>query len=190
MSPFGRIGPSLNTQQFFVQSDGFTPYGKKEISNSHFIIKRLLRIYPVYYLSLLFGLLIYSLRSYYETGYIFANFSKFNFVDIILSLTGGYAFVGKWGGPFVATSWFVALIITMYILFPFLSCKINKRPFYSICVLLLISSFSRIILYRYGFLNRPLDWFPLCRIFEFSLGISLLLFYQKSYLNFINHQDF
>lgn len=155
-------------------------YGKKKTSYSQFIIKRLIRIYPVYYLCLLFGLLIYSIRSYYETGHIFANFSKLGIVDIALSVTGGYAFVGRWGGPFIATSWFIALIITMYIFFPLLSREINKRPLFSICVLLLVSFFSRIIIGHCGFLHRPLDWFPLCRIFEFSLGIYLAIILPKT----------
>jgi peptidoglycan/LPS O-acetylase OafA/YrhL len=161
-------------------------YGKKNINYLQFIVKRILRIYPVYYMSLLFGIVIYSIHSYNDTGHIFANFSKFDIGDIILSLTGGYAFVGKWGGPFVTTSWFVSLIITMYIFFPFLSGEIKKRPFVSISVLFLISVLSRLILGRYVILpTRPLDWFPLCRIFEFSLGIYLAIILPNNSYNFL-----
>jgi peptidoglycan/LPS O-acetylase OafA/YrhL len=161
-------------------------YGKQNINYLQFITKRILRIFPVYYLSLLFGIVVYSIHSYHDTGHIFANFSKFGVGDIILSITGGYAFVGKWGGPFVATSWFVSLIMTMYIFFPFLSSKIKKHPLIAISILLLISALSRLILGKYGVLpTRPLDWFPLCRIFEFSLGIYLAIILPKNSYNFL-----
>lgn len=160
-------------------------YSKKNIGFLRFIFKRILRIYPVYYLSLLFGLVIYSIQSYQDTGHIIASFSKFGIVDILLCITGGYAFVGRWAGPFVGTSWFILLIITMYMIYPFLSCVIRRHPVVSICILLLISTLSRLLLGSYEVLpKRPLDWFPLCRIFEFSLGIYLADILPKNFSRF------
>jgi peptidoglycan/LPS O-acetylase OafA/YrhL len=149
-------------------------YGNKDIRSSRFIFKRILRIYPVYYLSLLFGIAVYAIRSYYETGHVLTNFSTLNTGDVFLSLTAGYAFVGKWGGPFVKTSWFIPLIMTMYVFFPFLSREIKKRPMAAVMILLIISAESRLILgYSEVLPKRPLDWFPICRVFEFSLGVYL-----------------
>jgi peptidoglycan/LPS O-acetylase OafA/YrhL len=159
-------------------------YGQKHIKYIQFIVKRCLRIYPVYYMSLPIGIVIFFLRSYYDTGHWLESFSKLGIGDIVLTVSGGYAFAGQWGGPFVATSWFIALIMTMYLLFPFLSRAIKKRPASSFCLLLLISFLSRFILGRYDILpQRPLDWFPLCRIFEFSLGIYLAILLPKRWFN-------
>jgi len=150
-------------------------YRGESIDYPLFMVKRCLRIYPVYYLSLAGGLLLYALNSYSDTGSLLSYFSTLGFGDVLLSITGFYPFAGKWGGPFVKTSWFIGLIMSMYLLFPLLSHLIKKHPHISICALLLVSTLSRIILGRYGVLPmRPLDWFPLCRVFEFSLGIYLI----------------
>jgi peptidoglycan/LPS O-acetylase OafA/YrhL len=140
-------------------------YGSTATAYGEFVAKRILRIYPIYYLSLLLGVGIYAAR---------ADLSKLGWADIPLSLTGFYAFAGKWGGPFVATSWYVGLIMVMYLLFPLLSRWIKKRPLVSLFTLLLVSVASRLLLGACEVLpNRPLDWFPLCRVFEFSLGIYI-----------------
>jgi len=160
-------------------------YGNKDIRPSQFIVKRILRIYPVYYLSLLFGIVVFAIRSYYETGHVLTNFSAFNIGDVILSLTAGYAFVGEWGGPFVKTSWFIPLIMTLYVFFPFLSREIKKRPIVSVIIVLMISSLTRLIVGHYDVLpKRPLDWFPFCRVFEFSLGIFLAIYVPKELFRF------
>lgn len=118
---------------------------------------------------------LYALRSYRETGSLLANFSTLRSGDILLAMTGFYAFAGKWGGPFVKTSWFIGLIMTMYLLFPLLSFFIRKRPHLSIGILFLISAVCRITLGMSDLLpERPLDWFPFCRIFEFSLGVYFI----------------
>jgi len=150
-------------------------YGGKEIKYSIFMFKRFLRIYPIYYLSLIFSFFIFLLYSYDKTGSILTNISQLSVRDVFFSLTGSYAFAGEWGGPFIATSWFVALIMVLYLFFPFLSRQIKKYPHISILSLLVISSVFRIILGSYEILpKRPLDWFPLCRLFEFSFGIYLV----------------
>ncbi len=153
-------------------------YGNNRGNYFAFICKRCLKIYPIYYLSLLLGIGVYLLHSYHNSGMWFVDFKQFGLLDVICSLTGGYAFVGRWGGPFVATSWFVGLIVILYCFFPFLSSQIRRRPFISFIILLAISSASRYILGRFGILpTRPLEWFPLCRVFEFSVGIYLAVLF-------------
>jgi peptidoglycan/LPS O-acetylase OafA/YrhL len=156
-------------------------YGNGKYKYLQFLTKRFSRIYPIYYISLLFGIAVYCLRSWYFTGNLLSSFSRLKIEDIILSITGSYAFVGKWGGPFNDASWYIALIISMYILFPFLSVQIKRKPRLSIAILFLISFVSRSILGVYKILPyRPLDWFPLCRIFEFSLGIYLAVILHRA----------
>lgn len=165
-------------------------YRHRKISYFDFIIRRFLRIYSVYYMSLIIGVTVYLFLNHKEGGPLFSTLSNFGLRDIILSLTGFYAFAGKWGGPFIATSWFIGLIITMYLAYPILAKMIRKKPATSIAILLLVSVLSRLILGKYEILPaRPLDWFPLCRIFEFSLGIYLVTALKKDYwsvLNFVN----
>jgi peptidoglycan/LPS O-acetylase OafA/YrhL len=150
-------------------------YGHKSIDYPQFLAKRFLRIYPAYYLSIIFGFGVYCLRSQQEQGSIGAGLAKLGLGDLLLSLTGAYAFVGRWGGPFVGTSWFVALIMSMYLIFPLLRQAMQRWPHETIALLMGISILSRLLLGQYDFLPmRPLDWFPLCRIGEFGLGMYLV----------------
>ena len=147
-------------------------YGAKDFRYLDFLLNRCLRIYPIYYMALLVGLSVHACSIYTQTGTIHSLLAPLGFSDLILSITGFYAFVGKWGGPFIGASWFVGLIIVMYMIYPLLSRAITKTPHVTIILLLVISMLYRLLLGRYGlFLYRPLDWFPLCRVFEFSLGI-------------------
>jgi peptidoglycan/LPS O-acetylase OafA/YrhL len=149
-------------------------YGANSFRYRDFLLKRCLRIYPVYYIALFIGLSVCVCSAYLQTGTIRSLFSTFGPSDPILSVTGFYAFAGRWGGPFMPASWFVGLIMVMYMIYPIVSRAIARTPHVTIVVLLLISLLFRLLLGRYFFLllpTRPLDWFPLCRVFEFSLGI-------------------
>lgn len=146
-------------------------YRYKDISYRRFMVGRILRIYPTYWLSLVFGVLVYLIASH-------INGSPPNLGDqigsLVCSVIGFCAFIGQWGGPFVPTGWFIGLIISLYILYPFISRGIKQRPHKVILILLLISVVSRLIVGHYDILpDRALDWFPLCRVFEFGLGIYL-----------------
>jgi peptidoglycan/LPS O-acetylase OafA/YrhL len=150
-------------------------YGRKPINYPQFLMKRVLRIYPAYYLTAIVGLAVYCLRSRHELGTITAGLAQLNVTDLFLGVTGTYAFAGKWGGPFVGTSWFIGLIMSMYLLFPLLSRWIKPHPHSTIGILLAISLLSRLLLGQSDLLpERPLDWFPLSRLFEFGLGMYLV----------------
>lgn len=54
-------------------------------------------------------------------------------------------------------------------------------------ILGLISVASRLTLGRYELLpRRPLDWFPLCRVFEFGLGVYLARQIPPGFWNMLN----
>jgi peptidoglycan/LPS O-acetylase OafA/YrhL len=150
-------------------------YGRKSINYPEFLAKRVLRIYPAYYLTVIFGFAVYCLRSQHELGTIAAGLAKLDLTDLFLGVTATYAFAGEWGGPFVGTSWFIGLIMTMYLLFPLLSRGIKTHPHSTIGALFVVSALSRWLLGQSDLLpERPLDWFPLCRLFEFALGLYLV----------------
>ena len=150
-----------------------------------FIRKRILRLYPTYILSLLIGIIIYIYLNQFEL--LPATYRSLSILDLLCSLTASYVFFGKWGGPFVSTSWFLGVIFSLYLFYPYIASKIRKYPHISITILLLISSLSRFALGKYDLLpHRPLDWFPLCRFFEFGLGIYLANFLREESLKVIN----
>jgi len=106
-------------------------YSNMNISYYNFILKRFYRIYPIYYMSIILSIFILIIKNYYFTGILSIPFQSFNISNIVLSITGFYAFAGKWGGPFVGTSWFIGVIISMYLLYPVISILIKKWPHYS-----------------------------------------------------------
>jgi peptidoglycan/LPS O-acetylase OafA/YrhL len=160
------------------------------IQYSTFILKRTLRLYPIYYLSTIFGIILYFLKSYQDGNTIYEATANFSLYDIILNITGSYAFVGKWGGPFVGTSWFIALIMTLYLIFPKLCSALRKKPIFILFTTFIISFISRILIGNFDILpNRPLDWFPLCRVFEFTLGIFIADQIEEKFLKVFDGFD-
>ena len=160
-------------------------YKHYEIQYLSFIRKRILRLYPTYYMSLFLGIMVYCYLNYFN--FLPDNYKHLSIIDFICSLTSSYVFFGKWGGPFVSTSWFIGVIVSLYLFYPYIASKIRKYPHISILILLLISSLSRYALGKYELLpHRPLDWFPLCRIFEFGLGIYLANILQEGSMKVIN----
>jgi len=149
-------------------------YGDRPLRTGDFLAKRVVRIYPIYWMSLVIGVGAAMLRSWLRTGQLFAGFPKLHAADITLGLTGTYAFVGRWGGPFNGVAWFVGLIMSLYLLFPLLHRFFRRSPHLSILGLAALSAGTRYLVGRYSLLPlRPLDWFPICRVFEFGLGMYL-----------------
>ena len=130
-----------------------------------FILKRLKRIYPVYIVCFFFSLTYFLISTSF-------NCKICNLKNFILGISGFQAFFGEWGGPILRTGWFIGLIICLYLFFPLISNLIKKKPYLILLLTFIISFFSRLLLGKYDLLpNRALDWFPLSRLFEFSLGI-------------------
>lgn len=145
-------------------------YTSDNIRYWDFIKKRILRIYPVYYLILAGAILAYVYRDHLGLG----PGGDLSFWDIPLALTGTYAIFGRWGGPFVGTSWFLCIIMSLYLAYPFLVRGFEKKPRQTLAILFAVSVGSRFLLGQVPLLPlRPHDWFLLCRIFEFGLGIYL-----------------
>lgn len=190
----GGVGVSL----FLILSGllaGLTEAGRKS-RYGEYLLKKILRIYPLYWLAVISSFLLFQLAEdqLLKPGNWFPSGPG---TDLLGSLTGFYSWLGLWGGPYNPPSWFIALIMVLYALFPLLAWTITRRPHLSLLVLLAISIGSRLYLGRYGlpfgeshfwdgaveytyrqfgFMpGRPTDWFPLCRVFEFGLGSYLAL---------------
>lgn len=130
-----------------------------------FIIGRLCRIYPAYWCSLVLFLAGYAITS---------RLTHMGPKNIILSITGMYAFVGEWGGPINNAYWFIGLIVVLYLLYPLTRDMIQKHSYVALFILLIVSVLSRWYLGTIEGSTRMVDWFPLCRIFEFGLGVFIV----------------
>ncbi|MFH1366796.1 MAG: acyltransferase family protein [Patescibacteria group bacterium] len=147
-------------------------YQGKKINFREFIFKRLFRIYSAYLFIFFFALVLFIIES--------SNY-QITVKEFIGTLTGFGAFFGLWqlGDPysffnFFATSWFIGLILSLYLLFPLLHQLIKKYRLKALLFFLVISIFSRALLVSTPLMEKiVLEWFPLARLFEFSLGIYL-----------------
>lgn len=195
----GGVGVSI----FLVLSGvllGLTDANKQR-SYRDFMTKKLKRIYPLYWLTLPLSILGYTLASL-TSGDGIANLAPNGvLIDVLGSVTGFYAWFGLWGGPYNPPSWFIGLIISLYAIGPMLLFGFKRYPNVLLLLLLVISATSRWYvgqegvpfvptdLYdelkgwafrQFGFMpGRPTDWFPLCRLFEFGLGIYIALVLPK-----------
>jgi peptidoglycan/LPS O-acetylase OafA/YrhL len=196
----GGIGVSL----FLVLSGILAGLGAFSFKVSYltYMLKKILRIYPLYLMSVPLAFMGYFLGSHLLEEDIPKLFPNGLITDVIGSITGFYSWIGLWGGPYNSPSWFIALIMTMYALFPMIYFFMKKQSHLVIFILLSVSLVSRYYVgqegvpfmdttlwedvkgwfYRkYGFMpGRPGDWFPPCRVFEFGLGVYLALLLPRA----------
>lgn len=128
-----------------------------------FIKKRFKRIYPLYWLSLLLTVILFG----------FTRLPQHGWPDYLLELSGTIVFTGRaWGGFILPTGWFIGVIVSMYLIYPIISKYMRNYGSTFLLALLLLSGISR---YFAGMLeNRAIDWLPLCRVFEFGLGVWIV----------------
>jgi peptidoglycan/LPS O-acetylase OafA/YrhL len=196
----GGVGVSL----FLVLSGILAGLGgsSHKVGYVTYMLKKVLRIYPLYLMSVPLAMMGYILGSYLLEGHIPKLFPNGFSADMVGSLTGFYSWMGLWGGPYNSPSWFIALIMTMYASFPMIFFFMKKQRHLAIVILLCISLASRYYVgqegvpfvdttffeeikswfyRRYGFMpGRPGDWFPPCRVFEFGLGVYLALLLPRA----------
>lgn len=166
----GGIGVTL----FLIVSGSVLAYNYGEIipikKLKQFYTNRIIRLYPSYWISIIVILFIFLILI---PGYI----TKLSVTNILLTFSGLYVFMNQWGGPIMTVSWFIGLILSLYLIYPILNYMFNKHTNYTLLLLLILSIVSRIIcgqLQSNGVGNRLVDWFPLCRIFEFGLGVYIV----------------
>jgi peptidoglycan/LPS O-acetylase OafA/YrhL len=125
-----------------------------------------MRIYPILLLSLVMAPFI-------------VGFDKIptNFPVLALTLTGTCAFVGAWGCELVETSWFVGVIMSLYLVYPYLARWLTPRPLLGLSIIFCISAVTWLMFLEVAAISLRfpnfLYWFPPSRVFEFALGIVL-----------------
>lgn len=130
-----------------------------------FIIKRLVRIYPAVWITLIISIAFMP--------FFLAAYSP---VWIFLEFTGFISWSGHLGGALDFPLWFIGLIVTLYFLFPLLAASIRKNPIIAILFIAVIQFTFRYLVSN-GIVNLGpggMSWFPLCNILEFSLGILII----------------
>lgn len=160
---WGGVGVTL----LLIVSGAVLEYNYKSLSSFSaygvFLFRRLTRIYPAYWISIIIALLV-------------TNKAFDTLIDstVPLQMSGFMAFTNQWGGKINAVGWFIGLIVILYMMFPLLSkfCRRNPQTFF-------LTTLAVSAAFRYYFITndigcRPEDWFPLCRIFEFGLGIYIV----------------
>lgn len=155
---------------FFVILSGLTltyVYESKRLILGEFFRRRIMRIYVPYFIVVALALVLLGLSPF-----------SHGFIEYFLNFSGLLVFTGKpWATYFVSTGWFVGLIVSLYLLYPLLKKMFERYNINFVLVLLLIIEIlSRYLVGKYMPGQRPLDWFPLCRVFELGLGIWLIKF--------------
>jgi peptidoglycan/LPS O-acetylase OafA/YrhL len=127
-----------------------------------FMWQRAQRIYPTYWVCLALSMVI-------------AWKLPLDAVDAILMVTGTCSLAGRWGCSILNTSWFIGTIMVLYGFYPLLKRCMASSPIITLVALYGISLFMQ----RKGvtWMALPLkgspQWsFPLCRVFEFGVGIA------------------
>jgi peptidoglycan/LPS O-acetylase OafA/YrhL len=155
---------------FLIISGAVLELNKKKISDISSYLRfeghRLLRLYPAYWMSLLFGIMVMLLvNANANLGNLLWQFSGFN------AITGG------WSGPINGVTWCIELFVVFYLLYPFISKAIQSNPFLTMAILIVVNLCSLLCLYGFSAYNpvtSPARWFPLGFIAWFGLGIFIV----------------
>ena len=134
---------------------------------SEFWVKRLFRIYPTFWMSMVIGLVC--------VPYLISTLYPFT---IFLEFAGFNTWSGHWGGVINGMGWFVGLIVTLYFCYPFLSASIRKYPYLMLFLIAFVEIFSRYVLTAvwtpWPLGSYPDRFLPFCNFLEFGLGIFIV----------------
>ena len=119
-------------------------YNKQPLNLKRFFISRFARIYPVYFLALLFWVLTH----------IFKGLNFHELIKIVLTLF----LIQSWYPPYHLTynypTWFLSVLMFFYIIFPFILSYITNKKGSQIFLLALAVWICSAVLF-YVFHNRP-----------------------------------
>lgn len=135
-----------------------------------FYLKRLIRIYPAYIVSIVIGIAL-----------IGSSVFKMTLPELILQFTGFSTYLYLWGSSYyelmeliTPTTWFIALIVILYLLYPLISKFLKWNPIIALAILFVVEFGTKYLFTSADFGFRLDYWFPLCRVFEFGLGVFII----------------
>jgi peptidoglycan/LPS O-acetylase OafA/YrhL len=142
----------------------------KKFNYKNFVIRRIFRIYPAYWLSIFLALLI---------GY--NHIEGFSITELIKTLSGFYPFITMAGVPFVGSyagdinpvGWFICTIVCLYFMYPMISRFLKNNGFSAMVIIILGTIFIRMVIPP-GAQGYNWYWFPLSRLAEFAFGIYII----------------
>jgi peptidoglycan/LPS O-acetylase OafA/YrhL len=132
-----------------------------------FYYKRLVRVYPAMWLTILFIYLLFP-----------SLFKNIEYMKLIQQITGFYYYFNKDIPVINSSLWFIGLIVILYFLYPLLYRIIRKYRCYGFIAIFTISMASRIYLYKNpGFLGyNSLFYFgAIPNLWAFCLGIFIVV---------------
>ncbi|CAN5147355.1 N/A [soil metagenome] len=200
--PYILFNESVAVSSFFIMSGFYMAlvlekkYVKKDASYWLFISNRLLRIYPIYLITLLVTVLFILLKYFFHIGsadnsithyFLYANqeninlLERINFVlrNLTLMITTDYLHFGSQTAGFfiVQQAWTLQIELLFYFLVPFLLRL--KKPFFLLAITLYLSYFFLFIFHHPFSANSLILSFLLYFIF-FLIGIASYFLYQKT----------
>lgn len=171
----GNIG-NIGVELFIILSGCVLEhtYGRKireAIGNFNykaFIEKRIVHLYPAYWLSLILAILISP------------SIVSIGWIELLKTMSGFYIFQTLFSNmpnvqqPINPMGWFIGLMVSLYLLYPFLSRLLNNYKFSGLFLIFCISFIVRVTLLLQSPNGTDFYWFPLSRLFEFALGIYMV----------------
>jgi peptidoglycan/LPS O-acetylase OafA/YrhL len=151
-----------------VVSGAVLEYNYRGLEKVHeylqFLFRRFIRIYPAFWMSLIFGLIAIPV--------VWQN----TLPSLLFEFTGFFVVLGLGPGNINNMGWFIAAIVSLYLLFPWFSKIMRRYGFQALIGFCIISWGLRFAIITYNL--APLElfwrWFPLCNAFEFCLGIYIV----------------
>jgi peptidoglycan/LPS O-acetylase OafA/YrhL len=148
---------SLGCSIFIIISGALLYLNYPKIDNfKQFYLKRIIRLYPLYIIMAIIGMLWYMKDLTYIFNYIIPNFNILYNKNIDGSL------------------WFIGLVFLLYLIYPVLLESINKYPVYTFIIITCIGLFFKFIFAKsliLDYTNVKIN--PLSQILEFTIGIYI-----------------
>lgn len=147
-----------------------------------YFFRRLSRIYPAYWISIFFGMVLFAALWKYQTP-----------LKLLTQFSGLLIYIDyNWGRFFNYMGWYIGLIVTFYIVFPLLVKLFERLAPITIIIVVSASLFYRTISYNLDTSIMALNWYysPISNIGFFVLGMAAIKygFYPK--VNKIQYIDF
>lgn len=135
---FGPLGVAI----FFLISGFVIPFSLQRLSGSNFLKARLLRIYPTYWVGLLFGLMIIAITGWQGNKIPY----PFSISEIVANLSLFNLYYGKRGIDFV--NWTLAIEIKFYLIAWLLASTIRAYKVKPLWIFALLIAIGNILLYK------------------------------------------